>query len=170
MRADIHDGQEHERSIHGPDTEAQDQSPHHSHLTCNTRPVHTVGSNCKEPTQRAHFRVAPNNRQGNALSAAKSLRAAFGPYRFRFFGKKFADGRITIADRGPRDVVILIWVMGRPGDANANGGSDEPTNRAPGFAARARLKISAAASRTASSLARSSRTPPTSDLCTMSGD
>src|ERR1700683_264520 len=27
MRADIHDGQEHERSIHGPDTEAQDQSP-----------------------------------------------------------------------------------------------------------------------------------------------
>jgi hypothetical protein len=27
MRADIHNGQEHERSIHGPDTEAQDQSP-----------------------------------------------------------------------------------------------------------------------------------------------
>jgi hypothetical protein len=27
MRADIHDGQEHNRSIHGPDTEAQDQSP-----------------------------------------------------------------------------------------------------------------------------------------------
>ena len=27
MRADIHDGQEHERSIHGPDTKAQDQSP-----------------------------------------------------------------------------------------------------------------------------------------------
>ena len=27
MRADIHDGQEHECSIHGPDTEAQDQSP-----------------------------------------------------------------------------------------------------------------------------------------------
>jgi hypothetical protein len=27
MRADIHDGQEHERSVHGPDTEAQDQSP-----------------------------------------------------------------------------------------------------------------------------------------------
>ena len=26
MRADIHDGQEHKRSIHGPDTEAQDQS------------------------------------------------------------------------------------------------------------------------------------------------
>ncbi len=24
MRADIHDGQEHERSIHGPDTEAQE--------------------------------------------------------------------------------------------------------------------------------------------------
>src|SRR5262249_36862878 len=27
MRADIHTGQEHERSNHGPDTEAQDQSP-----------------------------------------------------------------------------------------------------------------------------------------------
>jgi hypothetical protein len=27
VRADIHDGQEHERSIHGPDTEAQDQYP-----------------------------------------------------------------------------------------------------------------------------------------------
>jgi hypothetical protein len=26
MRADIHDGQEHKRSTHGPDTEAQDQS------------------------------------------------------------------------------------------------------------------------------------------------
>ena len=25
MRADIHDGQEHKRSIHGPDTEAHDQ-------------------------------------------------------------------------------------------------------------------------------------------------
>ena len=30
MRADIHDGQEHQRSTHGPDTEAQDQlSPDH---------------------------------------------------------------------------------------------------------------------------------------------
>src|SRR5262252_8407190 len=27
MRADIHSGQEHKRSNHGPDTEAQDQSP-----------------------------------------------------------------------------------------------------------------------------------------------
>jgi hypothetical protein len=44
MRADIHDGQEHKRSIHVPDTEAQDQSLHPLHLACNTRPVHTVGS------------------------------------------------------------------------------------------------------------------------------
>jgi hypothetical protein len=39
MRADIHNGQEHQRSIHGPDTEAQDQSP--SSLTSGLQ--HTAG-------------------------------------------------------------------------------------------------------------------------------
>jgi hypothetical protein len=33
MRADIHDGQEHKRSIHGPDTEAQDQSSPSVYIT-----------------------------------------------------------------------------------------------------------------------------------------
>lgn len=41
MRADIHDGQERQRSTHGPDTKAQDQSLHRSRPACNTRPVHT---------------------------------------------------------------------------------------------------------------------------------
>ena len=45
-----------------------------------------------------------------------------------------------------------------------------PVMRASGLAARARSRISAVASRTARSLVRLSRTPPTSDLCTMSGD
>ena len=41
MRADIHYGQEHQNSTHGPDTDVQDQSLHRSHRACNTRPVHT---------------------------------------------------------------------------------------------------------------------------------
>ena len=44
MCADIHYGQEHQSSTHGPDTEVQDQSLHRSHRACNTRPVHTEGS------------------------------------------------------------------------------------------------------------------------------
>ena len=39
-----------------------------------------------------------------------------------------------------------------------------------GLAALPRARISATASRTARSLVRFSRTPPTSDLCTMSGE
>ena len=39
MRADIHYGQEHQSSTHGPDTDVQDQSLHRSHRACNTRPV-----------------------------------------------------------------------------------------------------------------------------------
>jgi len=41
MCADIHYGQEHQSSTHGPDTEVQHQSLHRSHRACNTRPVHT---------------------------------------------------------------------------------------------------------------------------------
>jgi hypothetical protein len=41
MRADIHYGQEHQSSTHGPDTEVQDQSLRRSRRACNTRPVHT---------------------------------------------------------------------------------------------------------------------------------
>ncbi len=42
MRADIHDGQEQKRSIHGPDTEAQDPVSPLLISACNARPVHTV--------------------------------------------------------------------------------------------------------------------------------
>src|SRR5262249_28842839 len=70
------------------------------------------GSKCEELAQGTHFRVAPNYKlvlpTGNALrfpSAAKPLRAAFGPIAFGFW-KKIADGRIAIAHRGPRDTVI----------------------------------------------------------------
>jgi hypothetical protein len=37
MRADIHDGQEHKRSVQGPDTEAQDLSPPNHHFLLATR-------------------------------------------------------------------------------------------------------------------------------------
>src|SRR5262249_42231565 len=37
MRADIHDGQEHKRSVQGPDTEAQDLSPPNHHFPLATR-------------------------------------------------------------------------------------------------------------------------------------
>ena len=45
-----------------------------------------------------------------------------------------------------------------------------PVTRAPGFSRSARSKMSRVAWRTASSLVRSSFTPPTSDLWTMSGE
>jgi hypothetical protein len=32
VRADIHDGQEHKRSVQGPDTDAQDQPPPFIHI------------------------------------------------------------------------------------------------------------------------------------------
>src|SRR5262244_2951056 len=48
MRADIHDGQEHKRSVQGPDTEAQDLSPpnHHFPLATRGRSI----QKCHEPT------------------------------------------------------------------------------------------------------------------------
>jgi hypothetical protein len=48
MRADIHDGQEHKRSVQGPDTEAQDLSPpnHHFPLATRGRSI----QKCQEPT------------------------------------------------------------------------------------------------------------------------
>jgi hypothetical protein len=49
-----------ERSTHGPDTEAQDQSPHHSHLACNTRPVHTDGSTSVFGRCLLHARFSPD--------------------------------------------------------------------------------------------------------------
>jgi hypothetical protein len=62
MRADIHDGQEHERSIHGPDTEAQDQSP--PSLTSDLQ--HTAGpyswvarDRCRRSGQSGHVGFAP---------------------------------------------------------------------------------------------------------------
>ena len=52
-----------ERSTHGPDTEAQDQSPHHSHLACNTRPVHTVGSQPDMTWSNRDVRDSPKSGQ-----------------------------------------------------------------------------------------------------------
>jgi hypothetical protein len=48
MRADIHDGQEHKRSVQGPDTEAQDLSPPNHHFPLATR-GRSIQS-CHEPT------------------------------------------------------------------------------------------------------------------------
>ena len=50
------------------------------------------------------------------------------------------------------------------------GCTSTPSMRASGRAWRARSKMPAAASRTEAALARFRRTPPTSDLCTMSCD
>ena len=43
-RENIHDGQEHERSIPGRIQKRKTNHFHRSYLACNTRPVHTVGS------------------------------------------------------------------------------------------------------------------------------
>jgi hypothetical protein len=55
MRADIHDGQERERSTQGPDTEAQDQqSPdHHSGLQRTAGPYRCANSRPEQVQQRA---------------------------------------------------------------------------------------------------------------------
>ena len=54
MCADIHDGQEHKRSVQGPDTEAQDQSSpnHHIRLATHGR------SAAVQALQRDHIRLA----------------------------------------------------------------------------------------------------------------
>src|SRR5262250_1272585 len=53
MRADIHAGQEHKRSVQGPDTEAQDLSPpnHHFPLATRGRSI----QKCQQPTFSALF-------------------------------------------------------------------------------------------------------------------
>jgi hypothetical protein len=51
MRADIHGGQEHKRSVQGPDTEAQDLSPPNHHF-----PLATRGRSI----QRCHVWTAPS--------------------------------------------------------------------------------------------------------------
>src|SRR5262249_26274602 len=54
MRADIHDGQEHKRSIHGPDTEAQDQSSPSVYIRLATHGRHTESqSRCEFVAERA---------------------------------------------------------------------------------------------------------------------
>src|SRR4029450_4346388 len=59
MRADIHDGQEHKRSVQGPDTEAQDLSPpnHHFPLATRGRSIQL----CHDPTlcRAANSRAFP---------------------------------------------------------------------------------------------------------------
>src|SRR5262245_55944078 len=52
MRADIHDGQEHKRSVQGPDTEAQDLSPpnHHFPLATRGRSIQVVPFTIPQPT------------------------------------------------------------------------------------------------------------------------
>ena len=51
MRADIHDGQEHNRSMQGPDTEAQDHPPFvHIGLVTHGRSIQT----CHELAPAAH--------------------------------------------------------------------------------------------------------------------
>ena len=75
-------------------------------------PRSTPGQTAKNH-QGTHFRVAPNNRpsapRGKRLRlpcAAKLLRAASDQTVFDFL-EIVADGRIAIAHRGPRGVVIL---------------------------------------------------------------
>ena len=55
MRADIHAGQEHKRSVQGPDTEAQDLSPPNPHF-----PLATRGRSiqlCQKPTYAVQQRA-----------------------------------------------------------------------------------------------------------------
>ena len=72
MRADIHDGQEHKRSIHGPDTEAQDQSSPSVNSACNTRPVHTAPK-ADVRSQREIGRDGPNRDIGCGSKSYKNL-------------------------------------------------------------------------------------------------
>src|SRR4029450_13746814 len=59
MCADIHDGQEHKRSVQGPDTEAQDQSSpdHHIRLATHGRSIQT----CQNQTSRCEHIPIPRS-------------------------------------------------------------------------------------------------------------
>ncbi len=78
-----------------------------------------------------------------------------------------APNRMTGPNSGSSTAPTMSsWAPGPP----AMGCTVKPETRASGLSSDTRARISSAASRTASGVARSRRTPPTSDLCVMSGD
>src|SRR5215469_458605 len=78
MRADIHHGQEHKRSVQGPDTEAQDLSPpnHHFPLATRGRSIHAI-SGCEQVQQRATYSITSSARAtkvgGIAMPTARAV-------------------------------------------------------------------------------------------------
>src|ERR1700730_3012749 len=66
MRADIHDGQEHKRSVQGPDTEAQDLSPPNHHF-----PLATRGRSIQKCHKRTH---ALHCRRGSTTTGKSARR------------------------------------------------------------------------------------------------
>ena len=69
MRADIHDGQGHKRSMQGPDTEAQDHPPFvQIRLATHGRSIQTCQERTHEPEQAAALQLS------FALSWSQALR------------------------------------------------------------------------------------------------
>src|SRR3984885_8161360 len=101
MRADIHYGQEHQSSTHGPDTDVQDQSLRRSHRACNTRPVHTdrFYTNVHAVAELSDgqlYVVSTFVKASGGCSApmAKNPEEAktnLGQMRFRQFSRRYAD-------------------------------------------------------------------------------
>jgi hypothetical protein len=62
VRADIHDGQEHKRSMQGPDTDAQDQPPPFTQIRLAThgRSIQ-MGQNRKYSLRADVFRSSPDS-------------------------------------------------------------------------------------------------------------
>ena len=69
MRADIHGGQEQNRSIQGPDTEAQDPIPPSHFSACNARPVHTVCQNRKSPGTLFDHLIGAGEQRGRHIES-----------------------------------------------------------------------------------------------------
>ena len=103
-------------------------------------------------------RARASRSSGGSASALSSMTSTAVPPRPNTTtGPKVGSSAIPAISSRAFGRTIIGWMV-------------TPVMRASGLLLRARARISATASRTARSLVRLSRTPPTSDLCTMSGD
>src|SRR6201987_2161628 len=76
MRADIHGGQEHKRSVQGPDTEAQDLSPPNHHFPLATRGRSIQKCHKRTRALRSGSMTAPSERHAPAHPPSPDVEAA----------------------------------------------------------------------------------------------
>jgi hypothetical protein len=108
MRADIHDGQEHKRSVQGPDTEAQDLSPpnHHFPLATRGRSIQKCQKRHMHRSKQHHYSITSSARARTAAPGRWPIGRSQGALRTL---PEQTQRRTT-----PPPVVALVLACGRP--------------------------------------------------------